>query len=364
MRLEDIRLELADIDRGLLDLVRKRQELARQVGRLKEQAGRDVRDYAQEKEVIQRARRTATDLGISSGLAESLMKVLIQHALRAQEQQRVITRARGTGRTALIIGGAGRMGRWFAHFLASQGFDVQIADPAGAVDSFRHVDTWTEADQNVDFVVVATQLRVTNVILREIADRQPPGIVFDIGSLKSPLRSGLEALSHRGVQSTSVHPMFGPDTDLLSGRHVILVDTGDSAATTEVAGLFSSTMAEIVEMSLEDHDRLVAFVLGLSHALNLSFVTAMAESGETAPRLAKMSSTTFDEQLEVAGKVVRENPHLYFDIQALNDFGDVALESLYRTVGKLRETVRAGDEERFVQVMEMGRAYLFERAER
>ena len=40
-------------------------------------------------------------------------------------------------------------------------------------------------------------------------------------------------------------------------------------------------------MSLDDHDRLIAYVLGLSHALNIAFFTALAESGEAAPKLAQ-----------------------------------------------------------------------------
>ncbi|MBK6349574.1 MAG: prephenate dehydrogenase/arogenate dehydrogenase family protein [Proteobacteria bacterium] len=80
--------------------------------------------------------------------------------------------------------------------------------------------------------------------------------------------------------------MFGPDTELLSGQHVIFIDLGDAAALAEARALFGSTMADLVVMGLDEHDRLIAFVLGLSHALNIAFFTALAESGEAAPRLA------------------------------------------------------------------------------
>jgi chorismate mutase/prephenate dehydrogenase len=46
-------------------------------------------------------------------------------------------------------------------------------------------------------------------------------------------------------------------------------------------------MAEQTEMSVDDHDRLMAYVLGLSHALNLAFFTALAASGELVPRLQR-----------------------------------------------------------------------------
>jgi chorismate mutase/prephenate dehydrogenase len=155
--------------------------------------------------------------------------------------------------------------------------------------------------------------------------------------------------------------MFGPDTELLSGRHVLFMDIGSADAVREARQLFASTMAQQMQMPLEEHDRLIAYVLGLSHALNIAFFTALAESGETAPRLANLSSTTFDAQLDVATRVARENPHLYFEIQSLNPQGLFALEDLLRAVQRLTDIVRTHDESAFVALMEQGRQYLAQR---
>ncbi|MFM7800453.1 MAG: prephenate dehydrogenase dimerization domain-containing protein, partial [Planctomycetota bacterium] len=123
-----------------------------------------------------------------------------------------------------------------------------------------------------------------------------------------------------------------PDTELLSGRHVVFVDLGHTEALQAARELFASTMVEQTVMSLDDHDRLIAYVLGLSHALNISFFTALAGSGEAAPRLARLSSTTFDAQLDVASRVAQESPELYYEIQSLNDYGAESLEALARAV--------------------------------
>jgi chorismate mutase/prephenate dehydrogenase len=201
-------------------------------------------------------------------------------------------------------------------------------------------------------------------ILEDMASAPPSGVVFDIGSLKSPLRSGLRALRAAGAEVTSVHPMFGPDTELLSGRHVIFVDVGAPKATALARTLFEPTMATLVEMDLESHDRLIAYVLGLSHALNIAFFTALAESGEAAPRLATLSSTTFDAQLGVAQKVAAENPDLYFEIQTLNDYGTESLAALLYAVERLRSVVRAHDLDGFRALMTRGKGYLQERERR
>ncbi|MFU8806421.1 MAG: prephenate dehydrogenase/arogenate dehydrogenase family protein [Bradymonadaceae bacterium] len=138
-------------------------------------------------------------------------------------------------------------------------------------------------------VVVATPMRVANEILPELADRAPKTIVLDVSSLKEPVRPGLEALIKAGVSATSIHPMFGPNTDLLSGRHVVLIDLGDRAALKAAGALFEDTMATLVEMEREEHDRAMAFVLGLSHALNIVFGDTLAASGSRAERLGEVA---------------------------------------------------------------------------
>jgi chorismate mutase/prephenate dehydrogenase len=120
-------------------------------------------------------------------------------------------------------------------------------------------------------------------------------------------------------------------------------------------------MVEQVTMTLDEHDRLIAYVLGLSHALNIAFFTALAESGEAAPRLAKLSSTTFDAQLDVATRVAQESPQLYYEIQALNDYGAESLEALAKAVESIRRSVLAQDPNTFAQLMERGREYLEDR---
>ena len=356
--LDELRAALAAIDRDLLAAVARRQALAQQIGRIKQAAGTPVRDFRQERDVIERARTAAAGLGLTPALGEELMLTLIRASLTAQERDRVATTGTGGGRRVLVIGGAGRMGRWFARFLAAQGYAVDIADPAGEVPGFPCVADWRTLTLDHEVIIVAAPMPITNAILHELAARPPAGVVFDVGSLKSPLRAGLRALAAAGGRVTSVHPMFGPDTELLSGRHVIFVDVGDPTATAVARDLFAATMATLVDMDLESHDRLIAYVLGLSHALNIAFFTALADSGEAAPRLATLSSTTFDAQLRVAANVAAENPDLYFEIQHLNDYGSESLSALLYAVERVRSVVRAGDAAGFRALMERGRAYL------
>ncbi len=361
MDLEELRDQLSAIDRQILELVAERQRLSGEIGAWKRASGRPTRDFAREKQVLGKARLAATGLGVPTGLAEALFSLLIQSSLTNQERARVRAEGQGSGKPVLVIGGSGKMGRWFSEFLHSQGFDVTVADPSGPLAGFKHAPDWRDTPDSFAITVVSAPIDRMADILAELGTRKRSGLIFDIGSLKSPFIERLKELAACGSRVTSIHPMFGPDTELLSGRHVLFLDTGCPDATTEAAQLFASTMAAQIRMDIDEHDRLMAYVLGLSHALNIAFFTALADSGETVPKLADISSTTFDSQLEVAGRVAQESPQLYFSIQSQNPWGLAVVEELQAAVGRIAAIIRNGDEAAFVQLMEQGRNYLASR---
>ncbi len=368
MTLEALRAALDEVDRDLVRILANRQALVARIGASKLDSGRPLRDFAREKQVLDRARALAAEQGIDPALVEQVLRLLIQSALERQEQARVVATGQGSGKRALILGGAGKMGRWFAEFLDAQGYAVEISDPSGTVPGFPSRPPWPQPGEGApehDLIVVAATLGASADLLAALAEGPPRGVVFDIGSIKSPLIPGLEALARAGGAVASIHPMFGPDTRLLSGRHIILCPVGTSEpaalAMDKARSLFQSTTAELIEMGLAEHDRLVAYVLGLSHALNIAFFTALAESGEAAPRLAALSSTTFDAQLAVASRVAEESPFLYYEIQQCNRYGDEALQALERAVARVAQTVRDGDPDGFAALMIQGRNYLDDR---
>src|SRR5215472_15825406 len=128
--LEDLRQRVNDLDRQLIALVAERKAVSEEVARVKRATGKPTRDYEREREVIMGVRAMAEERGVSPALAEQLLRLLIRSSLATQEQASVVAHGAGSGRRALVIGGAGKMGSWLVNFLASQGFAVEVADPA------------------------------------------------------------------------------------------------------------------------------------------------------------------------------------------------------------------------------------------
>ncbi len=245
--------------------------------------------------------------------------------------------------------------------LKSQGFEVFIADPKAECDEVKTFASWKSLEDNFDITVVAAPLRESLTILNEILEEGRSGLIFDIGSLKTPLKKTLWQMSKKGIKVTSIHPMFGPDTDLLTGKHIIFMNVGSTESLQEAQKLFEATTAQQIEMSLENHDYAISYVLGLSHVLNIAFAKALYSSGENKDLLTNLSSTTFKDQLDVAKRVTDENPHLYYEIQYLNEFSLKTISELSNAIKEIFDFISSGDEDKFVQLMEQGRSYFSEK---
>lgn len=353
-RIQALREELDRVDARLIEQASRRQQIVSEIGRVKQGEGRQLRDFRRERKVIDQVRSRAEHLGLDPAVAESLLKSLIEASLTRQEQERGRLAGRGQGKRSLVIGGAGLMGRWLAGFLDNQGFDVQVSDPAEAVES---VD-WRDLAADADLIAVAAPITPSADIITELAGTKTDALVFDIASIKTPLIEPLRQAARAGLKICSIHPMFGPDTSLLSGRNVLVMDVGCEVAVSEAEALFADTMAEVQRIDLAEHDRLIALVLGLSHAVNLAFFTALERSGVDAGDLAGISSTTFKRQLSIARDVAGENPELYHEIQQLNKHGAWARELLLASCQTIIERVDGDDATDFSELMLNGRKFL------
>jgi len=361
-KLDQLRNKLDEIDEQIITLIAERQFNVEQIGNVKLSTNSPTRDYQREKQVINKVRNHARKQGLDPEVAQQIFELVIETSLSKQETQKVKESNYGSNKTALIIGGNGKMGQWFAQFLASQDFDVFIHDTEPLPDQHNFVKDFRAIELNHDYIILATPIQTSADILKELSALKPSGIVLDISSIKSPLRLPLRQLADSGTRVVSIHPMFGPNIQLMSGKHVIFMDMGNEEAVNQVKQLFQPTMAERIDMKFEDHDRLIAYVLGLSHVLNIAFLTVLSESGEAAELLSKLSSTTFDAQMSIADNVARENPHLYFEIQKLNHYSPTTLNALSDAIQRIIQMVHQNNQDAFVNIMSQAKSYMLKRS--
>ncbi len=350
--LEKYRKEIAEIDRQIIELANGRLQKAEKIGEIKRQRNLPIINLSVEAEVIDRSVKLARKIGLDEAFALKLINLLIDEAVNVQGTERYQTNRYGDQelkRRVAILGGTGKMGRWFAKFLKEKGFNVAIhsrsPEKAAKVAETLHVNSFTSLDavRDVDMVIVSTSLDSTAETVREVSKKmRPNAIIFDIASVKGNVIEALKEARNLGLRAISVHPMFGPGASSLRGKHVILVPVDDDQKLVdEMMDLFRGAEIQVVS-SGEAHDTLVALTLSLPHFLNIVFGKAV--SGEDIMKLTKFAGTTFALQLLIAEAVYSEDPELYYYMQSQNavftDILNASLKSLRDTASIIKKKDR------------------------
>jgi len=352
-----LRRQVLSLDRKMIRLLVERLVLTNRIGAIKLDLGRPIRDIKTEAAVMKRALRTGRSCGLQADLVQSIFQTII--AGSRFEQQKIYDAAPAQkSEKILIIGGAGKMGQWLAAFLSQRGHQVSIFDPKGRRNGFRSYRTLDAGIRSSNLALISVPLEQVARVIDRLAGLGYPGIVCDISSIKGHIIKSLLSARQRGLKITSIHPLFGPGIRSLDRKTVCLCGCGCRRADNRIRALFRGPEIRLVPLNLDEHDRLISYVLGLSHIINIIFAELLARSGDPYCRFARVASTTFRRQTDTAQSVLRENPRLYYSIQRLNPDQKRLYADLQKTVRRVTEIIISGRESEFIRLMKSGRAWL------
>jgi chorismate mutase/prephenate dehydrogenase len=352
-----LRRRVRGLDRKMIRLLAERFSLTNRIGAVKLDLGHPILDTKTEAAVMKHLLRTGRSCGLQTDLVRSVFQTII--AGSRYEQQKIYDAAPARKpENILIIGGAGNMGRWFAGFLSRRGHQVSVYDPNRRGIKFRAHRTLADGTRYSSLVLISIPLDRVGGIIERLADRNYPGIVCDIASIKGHIKGSLVSARQRGLAITSIHPLFGPGTRSLDRKTICLCECGCRRADNRIRALFRGPEIRLVSLSLADHDRLISYVLGLSHLINIIFGELLVQSGIPYRRFAKIASTTFLRQVGTAQSVLRENSRLYFAIQRLNPYQHRLYADLEKTARRVMELIISGRESEFIRLMKSGRDWL------
>ncbi len=254
-------------------------------------------------------------------------------------------------RTAVIVG-VGLIGGSIGLSLKDSGWRVigvesdperaALALEVGAVDQMG-------SPCPCDLAVVATPVGVIPAAVQTVLDAGAL-IVTDVGGVKAPVAAAIS--DPRFVPG---HPMAGSEQDGVAGasadmfRGALWVLTPsphtDDAAFTEVRNIVSGFGAQVIVVTPERHDQLVAVV---SHVPHLTAATLMrlAEGRASEHRaLLRLAAGGFRDMTRVAAG----HPAIWPDICAENRVAIVdVLDELIADLTELRGVVSEGDQERLM----------------
>lgn len=346
--MDEIRKEIEDVDGEILRLMRRRLDLAREVGEDKASRGAAVRNIPQEDRVVDRYRGFALGNGMNPVYAEGVCRLLMQESV---ELQASIPRPAEERRHIAIVGGYGKMGRWMADMLTRAGHRVDIIDPSAGNGLTVQDAKWS------DTVLVSIPISRTGEMLRKLDGIcRDDALIVDVASLKSPFIDTLRDLGSRR-RVCSIHPMFGPSAASMYNRNVVVCDCGSPDAVQDMASLLGNQGANVRTMPVEEHDRYMSYVLGLSHAVNIAFFTVLERSGISFGDMETVASTTFEKMMDTNQSVALEDPYLYYEIQHLNDTRGEMLKEFDSAVHDVVDAALSDDPRAFKELMDRGRMY-------
>jgi len=252
----------------------------------------------------------------------------------------------------LIVGAAGRMGKWFFDYFItlrreqSEGrylskktikiekiFLVDISEieysnklePAYVYTS----NSITKFIEDSNIIILCTPIKETLKILDKYSMMLRPGTTtIEISSVKTPIHKYVSNISQKYsyLKFLCIHPMFGPGAQVSSSKniimHVPLSLSGISSESRILDRLFPKLKRFLIDTP-EKHDTLVAILISLIYFINLVFSKLLIEISTSKTlknekdmlRLLKqLSGSTYKIQSLLSESILTDDAPLFLNL--------------------------------------------------
>lgn len=222
-----------------------------------------------------------------------------------------------------IIGGSGHMGRWFARFLQKEGHEVVITgrNQKKLAEARKQLGAQATTDnvaaiKQAQVIILSVPIDNFAQVTEEIGSAtQPDQVIIDITSVKVAPVATMHQKIKRGLV-LGTHPLFGPGAHDITNRCFILTPTNqpEQDLAEKTKEYLETRGARVTLTTPEEHDEIMAVVLGLSHFIAI----VSADTLLSFSRLKQMGATsgiTFKLLSTLAESVISEDPALYASLQ-------------------------------------------------
>lgn len=246
----------------------------------------------------------------------------------------------------VAVVGVGRMGKWFSNYFRSRGYEVLVYDknPKAVRDllrskRFKICKSLEEITRASKLILLAVPTDVMPKILKEVLKlASPKTTIIEISSIKMHV---LDAIRGEGGHATviSLHPLFGHGARRLKGKTMVLVPVRSKYKELKIVKrLFKD--ASFIVMDAKLHDRLMAFSLGLSHAVAITLASTIDK--RLSKLLWRASGTTLKLQLLSIATATSGSPDFLLSIFKLNRYTRGALSLYAKNLRMLSRILKQG----------------------
>jgi prephenate dehydrogenase len=260
---------------------------------------------------------------------------------------------------ATIVGGYGGMGQIISRLLKSEGCDVTITGPTKSkgVDvssrlGVKYVRDNVAAASDADVVIITVPIVKTKETILEVAPHVKPGsAIMDLTSVKGWPCELMLSHSNEGVEVVGTHPVFGPRVGSVEGQVFVLTPVRGKKWHMWLKEILERNRARTIDSTPKEHDEVMAVVQGLTHYAYIGIGKTLKDMDFDVKRSRDFSSPVYDLMLDMAGRIIGQNPSLYAEIQLWNPEIPRVHEAYVRALKDLSDSVKEADEGCFVKMM-------------
>ncbi len=237
--------------------------------------------------------------------------------------------------------GFGRFGRLLAELL-SRDYQPIISDEQDLSSAAKNAgypwaDIETVLEQSTVFIAVPIS-SMTHLLEQIVPMTKPEQLIIDVASVKTRIRDWMVSSLPESVQILNTHPMFGPDSykrdrDL---RMVFCPTRIKPEAEVQWRETFQSWGCRLIDLSVEDHDRLAARSQGITH-----FMGRVMNGMDIQP--TAVDTHGFRQVHHVVEQTCQDSEELFHDLQYYNPYTAQMLTDFSKSVHAVKAQVYRPD---------------------
>jgi prephenate dehydrogenase len=250
-------------------------------------------------------------------------------------------------RKVAVIGGAGRMGRWFTYYFArSNNVRVSVYDKKRLVfRNLQYVDrceTINDCVKEADLVIVCVPIDSIVSVVQECLTYMKEGATLsEISSIKKQIFSVLRA-ARKDITCLCIHPMFGPATKRSRIIKNLLIPVRNRAKELALlSSIFPRSEIEVIR-NPDLHDKYMAVVIGLTYYINLVLGSMLSKLD--LKTMKKIAGTSFGMQIMITESILDDSPELVSSLLRENPFNKTYITNFLAEAENIQDLVSGKDE--------------------
>jgi len=254
-----------------------------------------------------------------------------------------------------IIGGTGKMGKWFRKFFEKNGCRILAC---GKKTKLKH----RELIEKSDIIIFSVPIGITVDLIKKYAKFAKKGqAITDFTSIKeAPLKAMLQ-YAPKDVEVFGMHPVFGPSVLNIKDQAVVLCPGRGRKWFTWMKKLMRKRKAHIKVVNASKHDEMMAIIQGSTHFRTISFENALKKLDFNFDEMITFASPIYKARMLLLGRIMVQDPELYAEILIQNKDTLKVVRQLRKSTNELEKIIKKKDKKAFVKYFKES-AYIGARA--